>query len=130
MLSREAVACFEPGDHGSTFSGNALMCAGARAVLSVLLDDNHAQRRERSAACLERELQGVAAEVGARLRGRGHLWGLVLSEPRAGLVRDRAFELGLLINAARPHVLRLMPALDVGEDEILAMGRLLRAALR
>jgi len=130
MLSLEAVACFAPGDHGGTFSGNALMCAGALAVLSELLDAKHAQQRQASAACLERELRGVAAVSGAQLRGRGHLWGLVLPEPRAVEVRDCAYALGLLVNAARPDVLRFMPALDVSEDEIHEMGRLLRLALR
>jgi acetylornithine/N-succinyldiaminopimelate aminotransferase len=129
MLARKEVACFDHGDHGGTFSGNALMCAGALAVLGVLTQPAHAARRAESSRQLKRALAGLAAQAGAELRGRGHLFGLVLPEARAERVRDRAFDLGLLINAARPNVLRLMPALDVEAERIDEMAALLGQAL-
>jgi acetylornithine/N-succinyldiaminopimelate aminotransferase len=132
LLAREAVACFEVGDHGSTFTGNSLMCAGALAVLEVIDSVEHARVRRDSAAHLELALRALASESGAQLRGRGHLWALVLAKPDAVSLRDQAFDHGLLINAARPHVLRFMPALDVTKehvDEMAAvLGGLLRAA--
>jgi acetylornithine/N-succinyldiaminopimelate aminotransferase len=129
LLAREAVACFEIGDHGSTFTGNSLMCAGALAVLEVIDSDAHARVRQDSAAALERTLRALAREHGAQLRGRGHLWALVLPEPHAVKVRDQAFERGLLINAARPHVLRFMPALDVASDHIAELAHILSPLL-
>lgn len=129
MLAREQVACFELGDHGGTFSGHALLSAGALALLELLTSESHTAVRARSAQRLEASLGQIAREHGLGLRGRGHLWALVLRDDRAERVRDRAFELGLLINAARPNVLRLMPALDVNEREIAELGVLLRAAL-
>ncbi|MDB4986935.1 MAG: acetylornithine and succinylornithine aminotransferase [Myxococcaceae bacterium] len=130
MLARERVACFELGDHGGTFSSHALLSAGALAVLEQLETAEHSALREASARSLQEALQQVAGDHGLTLRGRGHLWGLVLPEAGAEAVRDRCFELGLLINAARPNVLRLMPALDVGAHEIAQMQELLARALQ
>jgi 4-aminobutyrate aminotransferase-like enzyme len=53
----------------------------------------------------------------------------VLPTPRAELVRDRCFEAGLLVNAARPNVIRLMPALDIAAPELEAAESMLSAAL-
>ena len=125
LLATQAAACFDPGDHGGTFSGNALMCAGALAVLDTLTQPAHTRLREESARYLEAALATVARSTRSTLRGRGHLWALVLERPCAELVRDRAFERGLLVNAPRPHVLRFMPALDVTRDHVDEMARVL-----
>jgi len=129
VLAREEVACFALGDHGSTFGGGPLMCAGALAVLAALEEPGAADARAVSSARLEFQLRAIAAEVGASVRGRGHLWGLLLPAPTAEAVTRRAFEAGLLLNAPRPGILRLMPALTVTAAEIDAMADLLRAAL-
>ncbi|HEY6876826.1 MAG TPA: aminotransferase class III-fold pyridoxal phosphate-dependent enzyme [Polyangiales bacterium] len=125
VLARREVACFAPGDHGGTFAAHAFLCAGALAVVRTLL----ALDRAASALALERVLRELAERHGLTLRGRGHLWGLVLPTPRAEAVRDRCFERGLLINAARPNVLRLMPALDVGAEPLRALAEILETAL-
>jgi acetylornithine/N-succinyldiaminopimelate aminotransferase len=129
MLARAEVACFDHGDHGGTFSGNALMCAGALAVFDTLSSAEHAAVRGASSARLEHTLRELAERAGASLRGRGHLWGMVLPEPTAERVRDRAFEDGLLVNAARPNVLRFMPALDVNAEAITELAEKLERAL-
>jgi acetylornithine/N-succinyldiaminopimelate aminotransferase len=130
MLARDEVSCFELGDHGGTFAGHALLSAGALAVLEHLVTPAHTALREDSAHALEQSLRTLASRHGLALRGRGHLWGLVLPTPRAEAVRDRAFALGLLVNAARPDVLRLMPALDVDPTLVADMAELLSEALR
>lgn len=130
LLAREEVACFALGDHGGTFAAHAVLSAAALAVVDHLSSAGHRALRTESASDLERALLDLAARHGAKLRGRGHLWGLVLPTRRAEQVRDRCFALGLLVNAARPDVLRLMPALDVAAEEIATMGELLDAALR
>jgi acetylornithine/N-succinyldiaminopimelate aminotransferase len=125
VLAKGEVACFAPGDHGGTFAAHALLSAGALAVLRVLTTSD----RSASAQALEAALRTLAERHGLRLRGRGHLWGLVLGSPRAEAIRDACFERGLLVNAARPDVIRLMPALNVSGDEIAAMASTLGAAL-
>ena len=129
LLCREQVACFEPGDQGGTFAAHALLCAVGLAVLGRLLTPSEVTRRAAHAALLERALGELARRKNLVLRGRGFLWALVLNEPRAAAVRDRAFTAGLLVNAARPNVLRLMPSLEVSRTEISEMCDLLTLAL-
>jgi acetylornithine/N-succinyldiaminopimelate aminotransferase len=129
LLCREEVACFEAGDHGGTFAGHALLSAAGAAVLDALTDPAQTALRAQRAQELERGLRELAARHGLGVRGRGFLWALVLGAEHATAVRDRAFDHGLLINAARPDVLRLMPALTVGSAEIAAMLATLSAAL-
>ena len=128
-LARAEVACFEHGDHGGTFFGHALLSAAALAVLTLLVTPEHTALREQSARALSGGLRDLASTHGLLLRGRGHLWALVLPSARANAVRDRAFARGLLVNAPRPNVLRLMPALDVSAEEIGRMHALLDQAL-
>lgn len=129
VLAKREVSCFALGDHGGTFSAHALLSAGALAVVERLVSPEHTALRKESAAALERTLRALAMEHGLGVRGRGHLWALLLDRPRAEQVRDRAFELGLLINAPRPDVLRLMPALDVGSEELALLQSSLGRAL-
>jgi acetylornithine/N-succinyldiaminopimelate aminotransferase len=129
LLCREGVACFEPGDQGGTFAAHALLCAVGLAVFDRLTEPAELARRAEHAELLERSLAELAARHGLSLRGRGFLWALVLAEPRAQSVRERAFTAGLLLNAARPDVLRLMPSLEVSSAEIAEMSDLLSQAL-
>ena len=130
MLARAEVACFDHGDHGGTFFAHTLLSAAALAVLTLLVTPEHTALRQESARTLAQALGEVADAHGLTLRGRGHLWALVLPSARADAVRERAFARGLLVNAPRPCVLRLMPALDVGAREIARMQALLDEALR
>jgi acetylornithine/N-succinyldiaminopimelate aminotransferase len=129
LLANRRAACFDLGDHGGTFSGNALLCAAAVAVFEALADPHHRTLREDSSAYLCSVLLRLADVHGATLRGRGHLWALVLPRPNAQEVRDRAFDLGLLINAPRPNAIRLMPALNIDRDAIDDMAVSLSRAL-
>lgn len=125
LLARQEVACFARGDHGGTFAAHAWLSAGALAVVRTLVTLD----REPGARALEQALRRLASRHELALRGRGHLWGLVLPTARAEAVRDDCFARGLLINAARPNVLRLMPALNIGTQEVDEMEPLLAAAL-
>jgi acetylornithine/N-succinyldiaminopimelate aminotransferase len=88
------------------------------------------------AAQMQRVLDRHAGRCGGTVRAAGLLQALVLPVPEAARVvqaaRERgtdAGEPGLLLNAARPDVLRLMPALNVSAEEIDRMDSLLGAAL-
>jgi acetylornithine/N-succinyldiaminopimelate aminotransferase len=129
LLCRDQVACFEPGDQGGTFAAHALLCAVGLAVLEHVNEPAEVTRRAARAALLAQSLGQLAARHGLALRGRGFLWALVLPEERAKSVRERAFDNGLLLNAARPNVLRLMPSLEVSSAEIAEMAELLSRAL-
>lgn len=126
LLAADGVAGgFVPGDHGSTFGGNPVVCAAACAVVNAIDDDllsNVRARGEELAAGLA-ELPGVT-----EVRGRGLLLGATLDRPVAAVV-DSCRERGLLVLSAGPDVLRLTPPLVLGPAEVEEALDILRAAL-
>ena len=134
LLCKEPFNCFEPGDQGGTFGGNPLMAAVGLAVVdTVCRADFLAQVRQR-ADQLAHGLQAIVRDHGlVAERGAGLLRALVLPTDSAHQVVAAARALsptGLLLNAPRPHLLRLMPALTITSDEIHQALLLLRQALR
>ena len=103
----------QPGDHGSTFGGNALACAVANAVLDVV--DDHvflAQVRARG----ERLRRGLA-ELGLDVRGRGLMLAFALDDAPA-FVERALHEARLVLNATGPDTVRLVPPLVIEDEEI------------
>jgi acetylornithine/N-succinyldiaminopimelate aminotransferase len=129
LLANERASCFVPGDQGGTYNGNPLMTAVARRVLSIVGSEPFLEQVRRSGRYLEQRLASVCARHGLGLRGRGLLWALVLPEARAEQVVRACFARGLLVNAPRPQLLRLMPSLRVSAAEIDEMAELLEQAL-
>jgi predicted acetylornithine/succinylornithine family transaminase len=130
LATEDAAAHFVPGDHGSTFGGNALACAAICAVLDAIeregLVANAATCGARLVAGLERlrEKRPVLGEI----RGAGLLVGADLSVDAAPVV-DACRARGLLVNAVRPKTLRFAPPLVVSAAEVDAALRVLDAAL-
>lgn len=122
LLAQEHAACFEAGDHGGTYVGNPLMAACSLAVLGVVAEPEFLRRVGQQGARLRQGLEQLASKPQGKciseVRGAGLLWALKLTDDRAEAVRDACFELGLLVNAARPNVLRLMPELSVPDSAI------------
>ena len=112
----EVAAAFGPGDHGSTFGGQPLAMAAARAVLDTMIDiDAPALARvagERLRAGLVK-LPGVTG-----VRGLGLLLGVELASPCAAAVVDEALARGLVTNAPRADTIRLAPPLTVSAEQI------------
>jgi acetylornithine/N-succinyldiaminopimelate aminotransferase len=130
LLSTEAAACFAPGEQGGTFNGNPLATAAGRAVFGAVRAEGFLAQVRARGAFLRSGLERLGAAHGiTSVRGRGLLIAADLSSPRGEQIRDRAFELGLLVNSPRPSMLRFMPALDVTEEAITEMLGLLSRAL-
>jgi predicted acetylornithine/succinylornithine family transaminase len=116
--AREDVAsAFVPGDHATTFGGQPLATAAARAVLSVMRQEDVPARARRAGDRLTKalaDLPGVAA-----VRGMGLLIAAELEPSRpAAEVVAAALAAGLVVNAVTPSALRLAPSLLVTDDEI------------
>jgi len=112
----EVAAAFVPGDHGSTFGGQPLAMAAARATLAVMEEEDVCGRAARAGARLT---AGLAVLPGVRaVRGAGLLLAAVLDEPVAAAVVAAALDAGLLVNAVRPDAVRLAPSLLISDDEI------------
>ena len=134
LLATDAVACFVPGDQGGTYNGNPLMTAVGISVIEQLLAPGFLESVRAKGALLSKELLSISAEFNLDgERGEGLLRALMLSSDIGGqlveLARDRNPE-GLLINSPRPNLLRFMPALNVSDDEIYQMCKILRELLK
>ncbi len=123
----EVAAAFGPGDHGSTFGGQPLAAAAARATLQVMLEIDAPSLAARAGARLAAALAALPGITG--VRGAGLLLGAVLAEPVAGAACAAVLERGLVLNAPRPDTLRLAPPLTVTDEEIDEAVQLLDEAL-
>ena len=134
LLCKEALNCFEPGDQGGTFCGNPLMAAVGLAVVDEVCRPAFLAGVQARAVQLSEGLQAIVRDHGLlEERGLGLLRALVLPVPVADQVVTAAQALepmGLLLNAPRPHLIRLMPALNISEAEMDEGLALLRQALK
>ena len=132
MLCREDVAVFEPGDHGSTFGGNPLMCAVARDVVRYILDNDVLGNVQRVGAYLKRAMEQLRVELPIvhTVRGEGLLLAVDLGADRANDVVRLGLSEGLLLNATGPATLRLAPPLVLTQAEAAEAVEKLSRALR
>jgi predicted acetylornithine/succinylornithine family transaminase len=105
----------EAGDHGSTFTGGPIPCAGAHAVLDVIGEPGFLDAVRAKG---DRLLRGLDQLSGGRARGRGLMTAFATDEDAPALVRRALLEERLVLNATGPDTVRLLPPLTVSEDEI------------
>jgi len=117
LASREVLGVFQPGDHGSTFGGNPLACAVARAALRVVIDEKLPQRsRELGAYALER-LRRFRSEKIVEVRGKGLWIGIELNVP-ARPVCEALQRRGVLCKETHENVIRLAPPLTISRADL------------
>ncbi|MFI7101583.1 acetylornithine transaminase [Streptomyces sp. NPDC050161] len=112
-----AAELLTPGSHGSTFSGNPIVCAAALAVLDTIEADGLLDHVKRVGERLRAGVEASAHPLVDQVRGAGLLLGIVLTEPLAPQVQQAAQDAGLLVNAVAPDVIRLAPPLILSEDD-------------
>jgi predicted acetylornithine/succinylornithine family transaminase len=119
MLAREDVAsALTPGTHGSTFGGTPFVTSVALATLTTMIEDKIPERAAARGRYLVQGLSRLRERHSAirEVRGRGLLIGIELDRA-AGAAVDGCREAGLLVLTAGDRVLRLAPALIVGEAD-------------
>ena len=120
LLAKNFASVLEPGDHGSTFGGNALACAAAFASTKYLLENNVVADVEKSSEYLHAKLSKLQAANNdiIEIRGMGLLFAIQFSSEISADVIDSCNKLGLLLNGVRPDAIRLMPPLTISISEI------------
>ncbi len=118
LAKGKAADILGPGSHGSTFGGNALACAAALATLEQI--DKH-QLCQRAEALGQRILEGLEGQLGTadyvkEIRGCGLMIGIEMHDPCLALV-PLAKAKGLLLNVTSENVIRLLPALNMSDEE-------------
>jgi len=133
LLSKAEVAIFEAGDQGGTYNGNPLMTAVGYSVISQLTAPGFLEGVRARGDYLRAKLLELSEERGFKgERGEGLLRALLLGKDIGPQIVEKARDMqpdGLLLNAARPNLLRFMPALTVTTDEIDQMMAMLRSIL-
>lgn len=127
----EAAEMLVPGNHGSTYGGNPLVCSAALATIGVLESENLAQR---AATLGDRIVEGFRAELAGvagvkEVRGLGLLLAIELDEPCADLV-SIAMASGLIINVAGGNRIRLLPPLTMTDEEASQLVQQLSAVIK
>ncbi|MGH9523792.1 MAG: ornithine--oxo-acid transaminase [Terriglobales bacterium] len=117
LASREVMGVFHPGDHGSTFGGNPLACAVARAALHVITDEKLADRSADLGAYLLDRLRSFRSPRVKEVRGRG-LWIGVELKVSARPYCEMLKEEGILCKETHDKVIRIAPPLVITRDEI------------
>lgn len=110
---------FGPGSHGSTFGGNPLAMAAAKAVLDIAFDEKFLEAVANKSDYLHAQLTERIEDlpIVKSIRGKGMMIGIECAEEISGLI-PQLIEKGLLVLAAGPTVIRLLPPLTVTKDEI------------
>lgn len=118
--SKEVLGVFRPGDHGSTFGGNPLACAVARAAIRTLIDERLAERAAELGANFIESLLQIRSTRIRQVRGRGLLVGIELQPDAGGAHRycELLLNEGLLCKETVEHVLRLAPPLTVESKDL------------
>ncbi|MDH6217026.1 acetylornithine transaminase [Streptomyces pseudovenezuelae] len=116
-----AAELLQPGHHGTTFGGNPVACAAGLAVLDTIENEGLLENVKRQSEKLRDGIESLGHPVIDHVRGAGLLLGIVLTEPLAPKVQQAAQEAGFLVNAPAPDVVRLMPPLNLRDDEVDAL---------
>jgi ornithine--oxo-acid transaminase len=117
LSSKEILGVFKPGDHGSTFGGNPLAAAVARASLKVLIDENLIERSFEMGNYFMEKLRSIDSPHIVQVRGRGLWIGFVL-DVRARPYCEALMGKGILCKETHDNVIRFAPPLVISKEEI------------
>jgi len=117
LASKEVLGVFKPGDHGSTFGGNPLGCAIARASLDVIVDEGLVKRSATLGTYFLDRLRTIESPVVKEVRGRGLWIGIELTTAARPYCEALEAE-GLLCKETHERVIRIAPPLVIEVDEI------------
>ncbi len=117
LSSRAIMGVFRPGDHGSTYGGNPLACAVARAALKVLVEEDLSARSAELGEYALSRLQAIDSHRIVEVRGKGLWLGIelnVAARPLCEALKDR----GVLCKETHETVIRLAPPLVISPDDL------------
>ncbi|MDR9755201.1 MAG: aspartate aminotransferase family protein [Thermoanaerobacterales bacterium] len=130
VAREEVAAVFQPGSHGSTFGGNPVACAAAKAVLDVIKEDGLAEQAARNGEYMKDRLTALQDRYPIKeVRGLGFLLGMELEQP-AGQLVNLCQERGLLVNCTGERVIRFLPPLITTREEIDEALEILEKAMQ
>ena len=121
--TEEVAQSFKPGDHGTTFGGNPLVTAVAEASLRKINSPEVMQQVQKKGTFIRKKLDLLNDELNMfeTIRGRGLMLGAVLTKAwkgKSASIVKACQEYGVLVLTAGPDVLRLLPPLNILDEEL------------
>lgn len=119
MATKEVGSAFQPGDHAATFGGGPLACAAAKASVEVILDEDLLSKSRENGKYFKSLLESLKDkyEMIKEVRGSGLMLGMELDMNCAEMVDDMRNR-GVLINCTADNVLRFVPPLVIGKEQV------------
>jgi acetylornithine/N-succinyldiaminopimelate aminotransferase len=132
LATEDAAKGLTAGTHGSTFGGNPLATAVGNTVLDAVLEAGFLNAVQGKALRLKQILAGIAdqhADIVEEVRGQGLIMGIKLKNVQVADVVKAAVKENLLVVGAADNVVRLLPPLNIEDEEIADAGERLSRAL-
>jgi len=133
FLTKERASVFAPGEHGSTFGGNPLVCAAGVATLKFIIDNDIPGKVKKLGQYFTAGLEKLKAKFNfiTEIRGCGLLLALKFTDNIVEEMVLACLKEGLLVNAVKPNTLRFMPPLIITDKDIdEALGILEKVLVR
>jgi len=131
LATENAASGMTAGTHGSTYGGNPLACAVGAKVMEIVADDAFLADVNRKAGLMRQKLEGLVSahpDVFEAVRGSGLMLGLKCKATNSDVVQA-GFAEGILTVPAADNVIRLLPALNISDEDIgLAVDKIDAAA--
>jgi ornithine--oxo-acid transaminase len=120
LADKAILGLFQPGEHGSTFGGNPLAAAVARAALNVIVEEKLVQNAAEMGEYFIEQLSEIPSQHVKEVRGRGLLIGVELKPEARGARRfcEALQNKGILAKETHEHVIRFAPPLVIDKDTI------------
>lgn len=120
LASGAAARAMQPGDHGTTYGGNPLVCAAASKVLDIFEQDGIVDHVRQTGAYLWDRLEELMARHACIVahRGRGLIQGLEFSVPAGPIVENALVKQHLVLISAGSHVIRFVPPLVIRKEDV------------
>ncbi len=117
---------FKAGDHGTTFGGNPVACAGALVVLNNICTQEKLNEITENGEYLMTSLKNINSNLIKDIRGKGLMIGIETEIPSSE-IQQKALEKGLLLLTAGKNVVRLLPPLIITKEEIKKAVEILKS---
>ena len=120
LSNTEVMSVLQPGEHGSTFGGNPLACAVARAALQVLFDEEMIENSYQQGQYFLNELKKISHPHIKEVRGRGLMVAIEFHSEVGGARAycKKLMEHGILAKDTHENIVRFAPPLVIQRDEI------------
>ncbi|NQU31123.1 MAG: aminotransferase class III-fold pyridoxal phosphate-dependent enzyme, partial [Anaerolineae bacterium] len=131
LADKDLLGLFSPGEHGSTFGGNPLGAAVARASLQVMVDEKLAERADELGTYFMEQLAEIPSPHVKDVRGKGLLIGVELKPEARGARRfcEALQARGILVKETHQHVIRFAPPLVIDKETIDGILPIIREVL-